>query len=431
MTGEASVPDGSWFQERAEAIGDVFLLLRVRPDLSVEYVSPTIESVLGHTPAEFRDDPGLLVRMVAAQDSAVFQDVLAMAPGQTRNPDLRWVDPSGDDVHTLCVLSSREREDGSVVIEGTLRDITARRRAEAALLESEERHRLLVENAWDVIWTMGLDGSITYVSPAIERVRGITPAEAMVQPLDQIHPPESAARVGEYFGRLYEAIAAGTEPPTFRGEQEYYRKDGSIMHGELQVIPHVDTEGRVVEILGVTRDISERKEFEEQLSRFALTDPLTGIWNRRHGETLIVGDMYDAKRYGPALSMLMIDVDHFKSVNDQYGHQMGDYVLIEVTRRLTRALRVSDVLARWGGEEFVLLLRFCSEDEAVLQADRLRRLISDQPFADVGTVTVSMGVAQMRDDDDLKSWMARADRSLYEAKAAGRNTVRPAPATTA
>ncbi len=136
-------------------------------------------------------------------------------------------------------------------------------------MRSEELYRLLAENAWDVIWTMALDGSITYVSPAVERVRGITPQEAMAQSPEEINPPASAAVVAEYFGRLFAAIANGTEPPHFRGELEYYRKDGSIMIGELQVIPYT-SDGEVVGILGVTRDISERKKFEAAEARYRM-----------------------------------------------------------------------------------------------------------------------------------------------------------------
>ena len=103
----------------------------------------------------------------------------------------------------------------------------------------------------------------------------------------------------EYFTDLYAAIADGTVPPRYHGEQEYYRKDGSIMLGELDVIPQVDADGKVVRILGVTRDISERRAFEEELNRLAVTDPLTGVWNRRQGERLLAADLAEARRYGP------------------------------------------------------------------------------------------------------------------------------------
>lgn len=144
----------------------------------------------------------------------------------------------------------------------TWRDVTETKRTNRRVWESEERFRLLAENAWDVIWTMALDGTVTYISPSVERVRGITPEAAMAQTLEEIHPPASAAQVSRYYADLFAAIAAGTEPPVFRGELEYYRRDGSIMIGELDVIPRLNAEGEVTEILGVTRDISDRKRFE-------------------------------------------------------------------------------------------------------------------------------------------------------------------------
>lgn len=150
----------------------------------------------------------------------------------------------------------------------TWRDITETYQDNRRVWESEERYRLLAENAWDVIWTMALDGTITYVSPSVERVRGITPQEAMAQSLDEIHPPESAARVSGYYADLFAAIANGTAPPIFRGEQEYYRKDRSIMTGDLEVIPRLNADGEVTEILGVTRDISDRKRFEAAEARY-------------------------------------------------------------------------------------------------------------------------------------------------------------------
>ena len=230
-----------------------------------------------------------------------------------------------------------------------------------ALADSEERYRLLAENAWDVIWTMELDGSISYVSPAVERMRGITPDEAMAQTLDQIHTPDSAAKVTQYFADLYRRHRGGHgAASTYHGDREYYRKDGTIMLGELDVIPQVNADGKVVRILGVTRDISERRIFEEELNRLAITDPLTGVWNRRQGEVLLSSDLEEARRYGPPLSLLIIDIDHFKAVNDTFGHQVGDRVLVELTQRLASRLRASDVLARWGGEEFVILMRHCT-----------------------------------------------------------------------
>ena len=334
----------------------------------------------------------------------------------------RVVRPSGD-VRFVRAQGkvSAESEDRML---GVLLDITEEHDLREALADSEEFHRVLMENAYDVIWTMALDGTITYVSPSVERVRGITPEEARAQGLEEIHPPESAARVAEYFARLFAAMAEGTELPEFHGEQEYYRKDGSIMLGELQVIPQVDAAGHVVRILGVTRDISDQRRYEDELNHLAVTDPLTGVWNRRQGERLLTADLSAARRYGPPLSLLLLDVDHFKAVNDTHGHHVGDVVLRELCQRLEANLRPSDALIRWGGEEFIILARHCALAAGVALADKVVALVGAAPFDGAGEVTVSVGVAALHPDDDLDSWLQRADRALYDAKDAGRNTAR-------
>jgi PAS domain S-box-containing protein len=147
------------------------------------------------------------------------------------------------------------------------REPDAPERTDEQVRISEERYRLLAESVNDVIWTMSMDGRITYVSPSVERMRGFTPAEAMAQPLEQIHPPASAAVSAAYFVDLAAKLRAGETPEPFRGELEYYRKDGSTIWTEAQVIPRFGPDGQVRDILGVTRDISARKRAETEVLR--------------------------------------------------------------------------------------------------------------------------------------------------------------------
>lgn len=409
--------DTGWFQEMAALSGDMVMLLQVTPERRLEFVSGDLAQRLGVTVGAEQ-----ALYEVSPQDIEAFEALIATAPGDVHEGQLRWNDQFGETVWTQVRARSRQRDDGSVVIEGVFHDISELKSAQSALATSERRHRLLVENAWDVIWTMGLDGSITYVSPAIQRVRGLTPSEAMVQTLDQIHPPEDAAHVGEYFTALFTAIATGAELPTFHGEKAYYRKDGSIMYGELQVIPHVDEEGNVVEILGVTRDISDRRLYEQELRRMAVTDPLTGVWNRRHGEALLTAAMAEARRTGRQLSVLMLDIDHFKNINDTLGHEAGDRVLSQITALIETFLRDDDVLCRWGGEEFVLVLRDLDLASAFVVAETLRGKVEESLFTGAA-VTVSLGLASLDAHDTLAGLLDRADQALYDAKGAGRNTV--------
>lgn len=419
----AQTPSPEWFERIADKSELVFFVLRVAPDLAYEYISDAIETLIGVTAAQAIADAEAVHSRVDTDFLGVLASALSTQPGHQTSVELKWQHRNGTPLFSRAWMQARQRPDGSVVMEGTVSAITELREVQAELRNSEQRHRLLAENAWDVVWTMTPDATITYVSPAVERVRGITPEEAMRQTIDQIHPPESAVRNMDYFQRLFAAIEAGTEPPAFHDELEYYRKDGSIMTGELQVIPHVDADGKVVEILGVTRDISERKMFEAELTRLALTDPLTGLWNRRHTSELLSADLAQAQRHGQALTLLMVDVDNFKSINDTHGHQTGDRVLVEVANRLREQVRSTDVVGRWGGEEFVVLLRYCGLRDAVATAEKLRQRIAEVPFDTLFSVSVSIGAAELQDNDDLASWIARADAALYAAKRAGRNTV--------
>ena len=158
------------------------------------------------------------------------------------------------------------------------------------------------------------------------------------------------------------------------------------------------------------------QEANAELQRLATTDRLTRVWNRTHLEETLVAELGRAERYQQPVSLLMIDVDHFKAINDTHGHLVGDEVLIELTRRLGGHLRAVDVLARWGGGEFMVLLPNCTAAEAQRVAEKLRLLVADQPFPTIGRVTVSFGLAQLQPPETLDNWLQRTDDALSAAK---------------
>jgi diguanylate cyclase (GGDEF)-like protein len=155
----------------------------------------------------------------------------------------------------------------------------------------------------------------------------------------------------------------------------------------------------------------------------ATTDRLTGIFNRLSFETRAEEAIARGARDGEPLSLILFDIDRFKSINDRYGHLVGDQVLIEVAQRARLRLRAVDVLARWGGEEFTILLPLCRLADAVDLAEEIRALMADTPFPEVGHVTSSFGVVEWASGEGLDPWVMRADAALYAAKAAGRNRV--------
>lgn len=161
----------------------------------------------------------------------------------------------------------------------------------------------------------------------------------------------------------------------------------------------------------------------EILEHQATTDPLTGIPNRLKFNSVLQREVSVARRHRVPLSLIILDIDHFKRVNDSYGHPVGDLVLQELASLVNNAVRSDDIFARWGGEEFVVLLSHTDKDGAGVLAERLRLLVEKTPFSVVQKVTCSFGISQFSDRDDLESFLQRADEALYIAKERGRNRV--------
>jgi len=209
----------------------------------------------------------------------------------------------------------------------------------------------------------------------------------------------------------------------WEGEIWNRRKNGQI-YPEWESITAVRNEwGQVEHYVAVFHDISRQKRLEAELEREASTDRLTGACNRLRFDTELADALARFQRYGTETALVMFDMDHFKWFNDTRGHDAGDRVLREVTERVTAGIRETDTLARWGGEEFILILPETTAEGARELAERLRCAVGDTPVADAGHVTVSLGVTIMGAGDDADSLLKRLDNALYRAKERGRNTL--------
>ncbi len=171
------------------------------------------------------------------------------------------------------------------------------------------------------------------------------------------------------------------------------------------------------------KEIKQREKTESALKKLSTTDELTGIYNRRAFDEQLTTNLARTKRYQEPLSLLIIDIDLFKQVNDHYGHSVGDLVLKELVIEMKNHIRESDILARWGGEEFVLLLPQTKASAAMQLAERLRKGVAEHLFPSVGPLTVSIGHSEATPNDSSDSLLNRADNALYQAKEAGRNQV--------
>jgi len=169
---------------------------------------------------------------------------------------------------------------------------------------------------------------------------------------------------------------------------------------------------------------ARRKEYAraQELEWLSRTDLLTGLGNRRDFDDHLASALARRRRYGENAALVLLDLDRFKTVNDTFGHQVGDSVLMEIARRLESSLRTEDSLARWGGEEFVLLLPRATDESAREFAFRIKAKISSGPCDRVGIVTASFGITMLRESDAADDVLARADTALYRAKQSGRDT---------
>ena len=168
---------------------------------------------------------------------------------------------------------------------------------------------------------------------------------------------------------------------------------------------------------------AELVEKNRQLEVLSVTDKLTGLYNRRKLDELLDEELARTRRYAAPLSIIMLDIDHFKRVNDAHGHGVGDEVLVGVAQLLREHIREADALGRMGGEEFLVVCRHSNAADCMVVAAKLRQAVAAHDFPGVGRVTASMGVAAGRPDDTAATLLARADAALYRAKGAGRNRV--------
>ncbi len=208
---------------------------------------------------------------------------------------------------------------------------------------------------------------------------------------------------------------------TYRGESFLLRADGENIP-ILRTVKLLNTGDSEV-IMEAFLDLSERKSLEERLKNLSITDPLTGAYNRRYFVERLEHEIGRFKRYGDQFSVIMLDLDHFKSINDDFGHDKGDEVLVGTVSTIKSRIRSIDVLARWGGEEFVLLLPQTDKEGAYALAEDLRLKLREKDYSIGRKVTASFGITSIFLGDTVDTIMKRADDMLYTAKASGRDCV--------
>ena len=294
-------------------------------------------------------------------------------------------------------------------------DLQNRRRMLRKLRVSEERFRLLAEHSTDILMHIAVDGRIRYISPSVAQLGGYRPETLIGQPTTELIAPDHVEQVRAWHQEVIEA----------RGKVIRFRHQAVLANGETHWFEThsralLDEDGDVEAVLSVARDIAGQKEHEDHLQAAALTDALTGLPNRRAFQAIASTRTADPGRDCLAL----FDVDHFKKVNDRYGHATGDEVLKAFAEAARQVVRQVDTIARIGGEEFAILFPDTSIEQARQICERLRRDIASQELHGGGDirlrVTISGGIARL-DSAGLDEALSKADEALYRAKRAGRD----------
>ncbi len=401
-----------------EQSGDAMVVLR--QDGSVFRANQRYADMLGYTPEEIKNlhvwdwdvrfSPQELQEMLLSVDNSG-----AHFDTQHRRKDGSIIDTELSNNGTLYK--------GEKLIFCIVRDTTARKSTEERLRQNKELLQRIASQVPGALYQYRLaaDGarSFPYYSEGFAELGGLAQEEL------------SGTDVNNIMSRILSEDAAGVEAKThasaktlshFHAEFRIRHDDGSIRWLESLSKPEKEPDGSII-WTGILLDITQRVEAEEQVRAMAITDGLTGINNRQQFNRLLEQEIERAARYHTPLSLLMYDLDHFKQINDSFGHNTGDVVLTTVTSLINDNIRGIDTHGRWGGEEFMVMLPQTGLHTARDVAEKLRRAIAAHHFDRLGTVTASFGVAELAPGENSKLLAQRVDEALYRAKNGGRNRV--------
>ncbi len=372
------------------------------------------DEVIGHAVTDFihpLDVSRVLARIRRAQSEAVTNPATEFRIYTCRRRLL-----------VLAMTSTHFEHDGQAGVLATFLDMSERAAMETRLRETDENFQRMMNTMQDVFYRTDAQGITRYVCPAVKNVLGYEAQEIIGLPAGAFYPDPSEREA------LIAAIRQHGQVHDFPGRMR--RKDGAIIDISISTHALFDEQGQYAGVEGIWRDITERKRMERELERLATYDTLTGLLNRR----CIIEQLEQALKWcthGRAsrpLAVLLLDLDHFKRINDNHGHAVGDRVLRQFVDVVAAQKRGPEEFGRLGGEEFLLILRDADARSAQQVGERIRRAVEDANIAlkpgQTMRLTVSIGLAQARPTDRSPSdVLERADHALYQAKHRGRNRV--------
>jgi diguanylate cyclase (GGDEF)-like protein/PAS domain S-box-containing protein len=407
-------------EERFRKIAENSLVgINIIQDDILIYVNPKFAEIFGYTVEECLNTMQFQ-QLVYPEDLDVVQkNIRRRMSGEAQfvHYDFRGIKKGGEIIH-VEILGSSMQIKGRAAVMGSILDITARKQLEEKLLKSEKRFRSFFEESKDAIVNTDMDGNLLLVNPSGLALFGLTDSELDAVNFRDLYVEPAIAR---------QFSAAIREKGHIRDFGiQLYGKGGKVMDCLMTVVTKQADDGSLIGYEGIIRDVSPYKRLEKELRRLATTDSLTNINNRRNFLDLAQKEIARSIRYNHSFSMVMLDIDYFKKVNDTYGHSVGDQVLIEFCKVCMQELRDDDIMGRLGGEEFAIALVECDTAEAVIVAERIRQAVASHTVITGKKeicITVSLGVVGIWKGCDLNSMIGRADKALYKAKEKGRNQI--------
>jgi diguanylate cyclase (GGDEF)-like protein/PAS domain S-box-containing protein len=401
------------------------------------YTSPQTRQILGIDAEEWMHDPDVWMTMLHPEDRerVVEEHRRANDAGEDFESEYRLIRPDGHVVwirdHAVLV---RGDDDRPIYWQGVMHDVTALKQAQRDLAETQTKYRAIVEDIPAIVYIDEIDDvmSTSYVSPQIEELLGITPEEYMSDPdlwYEHLHPDDKEEALAAY-------LRGRESGESFTFEYRLIARDGRVVWFRDSAVVIRDDNGVPVQVQGVMLDMTERKRAEEKAAFLAYHDKLTGLPNRAMFEELLELSISRARRHGASVAVVYADLDDFKLVNDSLGHDAGDELLRQLAGRLKEATRETDLVARQGGDEFLLLLADLDRsadsvasdvgDSASIVAESVAARVQEalaEPFELSGTevyISASVGVSVFpKDAPDAATLLKNADQAMYHSKKLG------------